>query len=232
MSQGIKASHVYLAMGALAFIMLFVDTGSVPLPTAPTGIFILLLIIAASQQWWEALKAKGPAALITTLPPSSGGHSTIHPNDIAIATSSPNDDMPNFCVVATGGIFTGGVEWRGSENFFVFPPQHMEQTGAGVVIRTRFRQVKFEQLHDFIQAELLKFNNFDPRMVSVKKNLWFGVASTLDGTATTKTLLAESHYLDQTEQLNRYKKMIDDLYARNEKGKKKDDNVFNVNLRQ
>ncbi len=208
-----KSAYLYYALAVLTGVLVFVsrDTVEVPMFATMSGFFLMLMV--AADQSWKAFKRCGRAAIITTLKPSDGGHSTIHPADISIASSQSHESdskIPNFAVFATGGFVHGGVEWQGEENFFVCPPEHIEQTGAALICRTRFRKVDFEELPDFVQGELLKLRFFNPRTCALKDNLWFGITSTIDGTSSTKFLQEESNFLDQTELINKYKKNLKD----------------------
>jgi len=207
-----KVNYIYYAIIAATVAFLFINTDTTPVPTLATGSGFLLLLLIAGDQSWKAFKRCGRAAIVTSLKPDDGGHSTIHPDDISIAVSpsTGSTGLPNFVVFATGGFVHGGVEWQGEENFFVCPPEHVEQTGAALICRTKFRKVAFGDLPDYVQAELLKLKYFSIRMVKVKHNLWFGMTSKLDGTATTKFLSAESDFLDQTSVINQLKKLLRD----------------------
>jgi len=205
-----KASYVYLVMVILIVIFLFTDKNTIETPTIATGLALFLMLVVAGEQSWKAFKRQGRAAIITTLPPDDGGHDTIHPYDVKMANSPSDSKIPSFMVFATGGFVHGSMEWQGSNNFFVCPPEHVEQTSSALICRTRFRRVEFSQLQDFVQSELLQLRFFDPRIVGMKKNLWFGITSTVDGTATTNLLQAESTFLDQTDLINAYKKLLRD----------------------
>lgn len=207
-----KSSYIYYILIALSIIFLFFDEEVIEVPRLATIFAFLLMLIMAADQSWKAFKRQGRAAIVTSLKPDQGGHSTIHPDDISIAVS-PSDDstkLPNLVVFATGGFVHGGVEWQGEENFIVCPPEHVEQTGASLICRTRLRRVDFGDLQDYVQSELLQLKFFNRRTVALKKNLWFGMTSKLDGTATTKNLIAESDFLDQTATINQLKKLLRD----------------------
>jgi len=226
-----KSQHLYFIIGALAVIFLIFDDGRIEVPTLSTLCALLLMLIISADQSWKAFKRQGKAAVITSLKPDDGGHSTIHPDDVSLAVSPTNEeesDLPNFAVFATGGFVHGGVEWQGEENFFVCPPEHIEQTGSALICRTKFRKVDYNDLPDYVQSELLKLKFFSKRMVSMKNNLWFGMTSKLDGTSTTRMLSAESDFLDQTSVINQLKKLLRD---KNESsGKDKSDQPFVLNL--
>jgi len=218
-------------MIAAAVGFLFVDDSVMEVPTMATACAFFLMLIISADQSWKAFRRQGRAAIIKTLKPDDGGHSTIHPDDISIAMS-PSDDtskLPNFAVFATGGFVHGGVEWQGDENYFVCPPEHIEQTGSALICSTKFRKVDFDDLQDYIQAELLKLKFFSKKMVSLKHNLWFGMTSKLDGTSTTNMLTAESGFLDQTAFINQLKKLIRDKSdATTPSGKSSSPITFNI----
>jgi len=223
-----KSAHFFYAMGAVTFLLLIFDEGTMEVPTLATSSAFFLFLLFAADQSWKAFKMHGRAAIVTSLNPDDGGHSTIHPDDISIAVSpSPDDDLPNFVVFATGGFVHGGVEWQGQDNFFVCPPEHVDQTGAALICHTKFRKIEFNDLHDYVQSELLKLKYFSPRMAKLQGNLWFGMTSKIDGTSTAKMLAAESSFLDQTNVINQLKKLLRD---KNESNKKEAEHPFILNI--
>lgn len=225
-----KTTYIFYILIAIAVVALIFDKTYIPVPRTSTLVAFLLLIMMAAHYSWEAFKRHGRAAIITTMKPDEGGHSTIHPDDISIAVSPPSGDesrLPNFMVFATGGFVYGGMEWRGNENYFVVPPEHVEHTGAALICRTRVRKVDIDSLPDYIQGELYKLKLFNKKTIMLKQNLWFGMTSTLDGTTTSKLLNAESDFLDQTSTINQLKKLLRD---REEATKKTGDQPFVINM--
>ena len=203
-------------------------------PTWGTLLGVLFLVWVGTDQSWKAFKRQGRAAILVSLKPAEGGHSTIHPDDISIVMSN-NDpgekSSPSFCVFVTGGFVHGGIEWQGQENFVVCPPEHIESTGPAFICHTNLRRVDFSVLPDYIKEELTKMKFFSPLMAKTKHNLWFGMTSKLDGSTTATNLARESKFLDQTYVINSLKSLLKDKAASNEntrQGRKSEQIIVNI----
>ena len=80
-----------------------------------------------------------------------------------------------------------------------------------MIIHTKFRRVDLQDLPDYIQSELMQLKHFDPLKVHLNNNLYFGSTCEKFMTNTEANLKAESKFLDQTSQLNYYKRIIQDI---------------------
>lgn len=227
-----KSSYIYyilIASVAIAFIV-SKETVSVPMWGAMLG--LVFLIYTASDQSWKAFKKSGRAGILVSLKPGQGGHSTIHPDDISFAMAQ-SDKYPTFCVFATGGFVYGGVEWQGKENFVVCPPEHIENTGAAFICHTKLRRVEFEELPDYVQAELEKIKMFNRTMARIERNIWFGMTSKIDNSATVSNFAAETKFIDQTNVVNYLKTLLKDRsYGKGEGYQKGKNEQIVVNLPQ
>jgi len=216
-------STVVYAILILACLGLFIfQTDTYPIRIWGALVGVGFLIVVALDQSWKAFKKQGKAAILVSLKPNKGGHSTIHPDDISIAMSpksSSGENMPNFMVFATGGFVVEGFAWNGNENFVVCPLPHCEDTPSAFICHTKLRKVKFEWLPDYVQSELEGLHFFNKTMCNVRNNIWFGMTSKLDGTATASFLVSESSFLDQTKTINKQKEIINDLVSLKDKTK-------------
>lgn len=215
MELRLKSSAAYYILAIATVVAFFVNSDSVSVPIWGCGIGALTLVWAAIDQSWKAFKKQGKAAILTSLKPAEGGHSTIHPDDKTISVTGriPGEEstiLPRFMVFATGGFVHGGVEWRGYENFIVCPPEYCEDTASAFICHATLRRVDFDDLPDYIQEELLKLKYFSRAMVKAQKNLWFGMTSPIDGTSTSDNLAKESNLIDQTYIINELKKRLKD----------------------
>ena len=209
----------------LAFIFASEDVTEVP--TWGTALGVMLLGYAAGDQSWKALKRQGRASILTSLGPTEGGHSTIHPDDIRMAINRSDSNLPNLMVFVTGGFVHSGLEWKGSENFVVCTPEHCESTGPAFICHSFLRQVEYERLPDYVQSELTKLKEFNITPLKDRR-IWFGMTSKRDGTATTKNLELESKFLDQTHVINHYKTLLKDKPSTSKKEKSSNQYVVNI----
>jgi hypothetical protein len=182
-------------------------------PKYPTLMVLLFLILAAVDMSTIALKRSGKAAILTNVSIPKGGHSSVHPDDIVMAMSrggnpSSKKSMPSMVCFATGGFVTSGIEAKGWENFVVCPPEYLEDTGAALICHARLHQVGFNDLPDYIQHALLQLKHFKMSSAKVKGNLWFGLTSKMDGSATSENLVKESKFVDQTYIINQLRAII------------------------
>lgn len=227
--KSIYLYYILIAITVAAYI-LSKDTFEIPLWGTLFG--ILTLIFTASDQSWKAFKKSGRACILTSLKPSEGGHSTIHPDDISFAMSR-DPKYPTFSVFVTGGFVHGGVEWQGSENFVICPPEHLESTGAALICHTILRRVQFEELQPYLQVQLQNFKFFNLAVVRAKNNIWFGMTSKIDWTATAKNLTDEAKFLEQTSVVNYLKTLLrDKKYGKEEGYQKGKSEQIVVNLPQ
>lgn len=212
----------------MAFLL---NDESVEVPAWGTGLGVLFLIWVGIDQSWQAFKRQGRASILVNLKASSGGHSTIHPEDISLAMSKKEHER-TFIVFATGGFVYGGIEAKGSENFVVCPPEHIESTGPAFICHTKLRRVDIDQLPDYIQNELENLKHFNKAWVKAKDNLWFGMTSKIDDTSTAENLTTESKFLDQTAVINYLKTLLKDkgFYEEKRTGIKKKEEQVVVNL--
>ena len=207
-------SYTYYILLAATLGALILNDDPMELPMWGTALGVLFLGFMAADQSWKAYKWQGRAAVLVSLNPSDGGHATIHPDDISIAMNSRVEvgrTSPSFVVFATGGFVAPGFAVQGSENFVVCPPEHIESTGPAFICHTKLRKVRFEWLEDYVQAELMKLKHFPKFTPNAKGNLWFGMSSKKDGTATHSFLQAESKFLNQTSLVNQYKELLKDV---------------------
>ena len=204
-----KSVYAYYILGILTALALIFHPESIEVPFMGTLLAFAFAGWVAMDQSWKAFKRQGRAAILVSLQPDEGGHSTIHPDDISL-TMSIDKNSPSFCVFATGGFVHGGIEFRGSENFVICPPEHCESTGPAFICHTKLRRVKFEQLPDYIQQELMNIKYFSLTICRTKNNIWFGMTSKLDGTSVSKRLQEESRFVDQTSIINEMKTLLSD----------------------
>jgi hypothetical protein len=219
-----KSSYIYYILIAVVIAAFVVSKETIEIPMWGTLMGVVFLIFTASDQSWKAFKKSGRACILTSLKPSEGGHSTIHPDDITFAMSQDGGKYPKFAVFVTGGFVHGGVEWQGAENFVICPPEHLEQTGAALICHTILRRVQFEELQPYLQIELTKFKFFNPTITKAKNNIWFGMTSKIDWTATAKNLTEESKFLEQTAVVNYLKTLLKDKKYGKEEGYQKGKN--------
>lgn len=204
-----KATYVYYILIAATILTLFFYRGDdVLVPQYPALSFILFLIFGMVHQGWSSFKLHGRVC-VTNLERNSGGHSTYHPDDVRIAFSK--DDQPSFMVMAQGGFDYNTLSIQGKDRFLVFPPEHAEEKNAGIVVHTKFRRVDLDDLPDYIQSELMQLKHFNAEKVRMKNNLYFGATAEKFMTDTESNKKLESKFLDQTSQLNYYKRIIQDL---------------------
>jgi len=215
--KNIYVYYIFLAFVLLAFLL---NSDPIELPAWGTGLGVLFLIWVGIDQSWQAFKRQGRAAILVNLKASSGGHSTIHPEDISLAMSKKEHER-TFIVFATGGFVFGGIEAKGTENFIVCPPEHIESTGPAFICHTKLRRVDIDQLPDYIQNELENLKHFSKGWVKAKQNLWFGMTSKIDDTATAENLTTESKFLDQTAVINYLKTLLKDKQLDDDVKKKK-----------
>lgn len=204
-----KTTYLYYILTALTLVTFFFYKGpDVSVPQWPSLCFIILLIFGMCHQGWLAFKMHGRVCM-TNLRRDRGGHSTYHPDDVRYAKSKTG--QPSFMVVAQGGFDYNTLSIQGKDRFLVFPPEHCEEKNAGMIIHTKFRQVELEELPDYVVAELMELKHFDPRKIKLKRNLYFG------GTCQNFKIQDEegvSKFLDQTQQINSYKRLVKDLSSR------------------
>jgi hypothetical protein len=211
-----KSVYIYYILIAVVIAAFILSRETIEVPMWGTAMGVIFLIFTASDQSWKAFKKSGRAAILCSLKPSEGGHSTIHPDDISFAMSQ-GSKYPTFAVFVTGGFVHGGVEWQGSENFVICPPEHLENTGAAIICHTKLRRVQFEELQDYIQVELENFKFFNRTLARAKNNIWFGMTSKIDYTSTAKNLSDETKFLEQTHVVNYLKTLLKDKkYGREE----------------
>jgi hypothetical protein len=213
-----KSQYIYYIFIVVVVVAFIASKETIEVPMWGTAAGVMFLLFTASDQSWKAFKKSGRAAILVSLKPSEGGHSTIHPDDISIAMSQ-GSKYPTFMVFATGGFVHGGVEWQGSENFVICPPEHVESTGAALICYTKLRRVEFEELQDYIQVELEKLKLFNRAISRAKRNIWFGMTSKIDYSSTAKNLADETKFLDQTAVVNYLKTLLKDRrYGKEESG--------------
>jgi len=203
-----KTTHIYyISVAIILFTVFFYRGPDVVVPQWPALSFILFLTFGMLHQGWRAFKMHGRVC-VTNLERNHGGHSTYHPDDVRIAHSR---EEPTFMVMAQGGFDYNTLSIQGKDRFLVFPPEHADEKNAGMIIHTKFRRVDLDDLPDYIQSELLHLKHFDARKVHINNNLYFGSTCEKFMTDSEKNLKAESKFLDQTSQLNYYKRIIQDL---------------------
>lgn len=193
-------------------VTLFVTSEEMAVPKYPTIIFALFALWALAIIMADMFRIHGYAA-VTTLPLEEGGHSSINPSDIRIAIpSKDNPDSAKFTVFATGGFSAMGFEFKGKEAFCVSPPEyvHMDME-SGLICTTRFRQVDFDDVPDYIQSELRKLKRFNEDAVRKFGNLWFGLTSKEDGSDTDANLMVERKFITKMQELNFLKDTINEL---------------------
>jgi len=187
-----------IILGVLwAFISIFAPDETTTLPLFPVVLVALLLIYGAGDKWWQALKYEGDHCFVDLKRDS--GHTIIHPEDLRDPIGRNGE---TFRTMATGGFVAGGFSWNGSDNFFVFPPEHLEKFPKGIVVHTNFHRVSFNSLPDYIQQDLMKLHFFSPAYVERHQNLWFGMTSKKLGTATEKNLHHEVAWLEENAAIN------------------------------
>ncbi len=210
---GVTKLHLYWLGIAVTIITLVFLRVEVPLPVYPTCIFMLLLIAVALDQSWQNWKKSGLACL-TSLALEEGGRSGYHPYDIRPATQVDADGktVMSFLVFALGGFVIPMFAVQGSDAFIVCPPEYVEFLQSGMVCRAHLHKVNFEKMPRFIRDELKMLKHFDEEEVRKKRNLYFGMTSKMDGSATPHNLIEESKLLNQSEQITHYEQIINALY--------------------
>jgi len=212
-------SLVYpLIVVILIISFIFYRTEIMELPKYPTIIFLLLMSYTALDQSYEAFKRKGEGCIVD-LPVGKGGHTTINPYDIKIARGYDNklERTNSYAVFATGGFVYGNIEWKGADAFIVCPPEHIFRFDSGMVCVTALRKVKYEDLPDYVQEKLHKLDRFSIRLARIQDNIYWGLTSTFDGTATESNLIKETKIKDFQGQINYLKDIIDEYREQSRK---------------
>lgn len=205
----------YYGLAGLGFLLLFTTSETITeVPTYPTIALLALLGLMTSDYWWLALSKSGKA-FICNLDIAKGGHACIHYEDIrsAIRYDEEGKRVKSYSVIAVGGFVVSIFANRGSEAFIICPPEYIEDTPSGVICHARLRPIPLRKVEDYIMAELVQLEGFDPVVVEEKNNLYFGSLSNIDSSTTTKNLAGESEDLDKTEYINYLKDVIEQQYS-------------------
>jgi hypothetical protein len=212
-------------IGILFFIFIssfFVSDEVFAMPKWPflsgivVGTYIFSILLA------DAFRIKGQG-LITDLPTEAGGHSSFNPHDVRIAVPSKNDDdLEKFAVFATGGFSALGFEFKGKEAFCVTPPEflHTDMT-SGMICTTKFHQVDFDDLPDYVQNELIKLPRFNAESTRAKGNLWFGMTSKEDGSNTPRNHNLERKFIAANQETNYLKNLIKEMQSQERERQRK-----------
>lgn len=208
--------HVYIIIGALLVItIIFFNKDIWNIPRYPLIFFLIFCAWTAFDQWNEAIKRKGKG-LICDLEISKGGHICIHPEDMRMASRYDREGkvvMSFTCLAGGGYLFAGMVGIPGTDFFLVVPPEHIMDSESGMMIHTKLTRRDFNEFPNYIQSALLKLPRFNLTMAKAKKNIYFGITSKLDGTATSENFAIEEKFCMMNKQLNDTKKIIDEYSA-------------------
>ena len=101
---------------------------------------------------------------------------------------------------------------RGKEAFIICPPEYVEEKQSGTICHAKLSPVPLSSIKSYILSELVQLDGFDPLEVQQAGNLYFGTLSTIDGSAIESNLAKEKKYLDQSEEIQYLKDIIDDQY--------------------
>jgi len=215
--------HVYIVIGALfAITLVFFNKASWYVPIWPAIFFFAFCAWTAFDQWNEAIKRKGKG-LITDLEISRGGHMCIHPEDIRTASRYDRDGkviMSFACIAGGGYLFMGMVGIQGNDFFLVVPPEHIMDAESGTMIHTKLTKRRFDDFPNYIQSALLKLPRFTLTVAKAKDNIYFGMTSKLDGTATAENFAIEEKFCMMNKQLNDLKKAMNEYSAQLDKARR------------
>ncbi len=178
----------------------------------PVIIIILIVVFIMTILLGDAFRIKGQG-IFTELPLVSGGHSSINPHDVRMAVpTGENTEEEKYVVFATGGFSAMGFEFKGKEAFCVCPPEHFKtDMTAGKICKTKFYQVDFDDLPDYVQAELVLLPRFKEEAVTKKENLWYGETSKEDGTDTAGNHQVMRKLIAKNQEVNYLKNLIKEM---------------------
>jgi hypothetical protein len=212
--------HGYVILGSLfAITLVFFNKASWVMPIYPVGFFLALCGYMAFDMWNECIKRKGKA-LVCDLQLDKGGHMCIHPYDMVRASRYDRDQnviMSFTCLAGGGYLFMGMVGIPGTDFFLVVPPEHILDAESGMFIFTHLTKRKFSEFPKYIQSALLKLPRFSLTLAKAKDNIYFGMTSDLDGTATAENFAIEEKFCMMNQQLNDMKNTLDDYSAEKER---------------
>ncbi|HUT00292.1 MAG TPA: hypothetical protein VMY59_08255 [Candidatus Thermoplasmatota archaeon] len=212
--------HGYIIIGALFIItLIFFNKQSVWIPFWPTIFGIGFCLYLAFDQWNECIKRKGKA-LVCDLQLDKGGHVCIHPYDMVQASRYDRDGksvMAFTCLAGGGYLFAGVVGIPGTDFFLVVPPEHIIETETGMLVMTKLTKRKYTEFPFYIQSALQKLPRFNVTLAKAKDNIYFGITSKIDGTATAENFAIEEKFCMMNQQINDMKKTIDDYSSQQER---------------
>jgi len=210
---------VYVILAACLIITIFFFSNeSISVPKYPLFFFVALCAWIAIDQSWEAFKRKGKA-FVCDLELTKGGHSTGHFYDHRMANRFDRDGskITAFSCYALGGFYYSGVGVEGSDAFIVVPPEQVIDVEAGTICFTKLFNVELDELPDYIKNELLKLKGFNPKVVAHRHNLYFGMCSKLDATATEVNFAAQAKFTAYNKQINYMKQLLKEYSSQNSK---------------
>ena len=187
-----------LGLGVILTWIFFPVTSEVP--RYPVLLGCLILITVAIDQSWEAFKRKGKAAIVD-LPPTEGGHSTIHPYDIRMASGYDHETKTthNFTVFALGGWMFGNMYFQGHGPFIVASPEYCEDTEAAFICHAKLVPVTYNEMPRCVKDELRKLEHFNRH---TSKDLYIGAISLIDGSDTADNREKLDKFLDQSKRID------------------------------
>lgn len=204
-----KQSYWYwILLAASVFMFIFFSEDRMNVPTWGTGLFILTWIMIAMGESWKAWSKSG-MIINTTLGIGKGANDGFNPSgDLRMATRK---DSRSFACIATGGFVFAGFSMNGNKNFLVCPPEHVQQVGGNMFIKTRLRRIRLYDLPNYIQENLKQLPRFNEGIISKRHNLWFGMTSEYYGTDTNDNMERETKWLSEMSVKNNYKHVVDEL---------------------
>jgi hypothetical protein len=217
--------HGYVILGALfAIALVFFNKASWWMPIWPVVFFLALCGYMAFDMWNECIKRKGKA-LVCDLQMDKGGHMCIHPYDMQTASRYDREGkivMSFTCLAGGGYLFLGMVGIPGTDFFLVVPPEHIMDAESGMMILTKLTKRKYDEFPKYIQSALLKLPRFSVTLAKAKDNIYFGITSKIDGTATAENYAIEEKFCMMNKQMNDTKKMLDEYSSQLERKRREE----------
>lgn len=217
---------VYFLLGAGAVIMyFFFNEDKIIVPTWGTILaFLCLLVIAAGESWiaWS----KSGALVLTTLGIGKGSSEGFNPSCDKI--NAIQTGKPSFACIAAGGFVWAGFETKGSKKFYVVPPEHVQEVGGNIFIKTTLRKVGYNELPTYIQQSLNQLPAFKVNKVIEKNNIYFGMTSSLYGTDTAENMKIEEKFLSDMSLQNEYKHKYEETLEKLKTSEKPTDKPFRL----
>jgi len=211
----LRMFHVYIILAIVSMVLFFFYSDvKMTLPMYGTLCMMgLLLLIALSESWQRW--AKSGALVLTTLGVGRGHADGFNATCDNITATERN--KPSFTCLAQGGFVYAGFSTNGSKRFIVCPPEHVQEMGGNVFVKTKLRKVQYRELPPYIQQTLLALPGFNVEKVIKKKNLYFGMCSPYYGTDSAENVKIEENILASMSMQNEYKSLYEELLEKKRK---------------